>query len=68
MGVKKMASWMKNAVKRPGALRAKAKKASGMSKSGKIKPSFIAKAAHSSNPRTRKQAVLAKTFAKFRKK
>lgn len=59
--------WMKDAVKRPGALTAKAKKAAGISKAGKIKPSFIAKAAHSKNPLTRKQATLAKTFSKFRR-
>lgn len=59
---------MKSAVKRPGALKAKAKKAHGINKEGKIKASFIDKETHSSNARTRKQANLAKTFAKFRKK
>lgn len=63
-----MANWMKDAVKRPGALKAKAKKAGGINKEGKIKASFIDKETHSSNPRTKKQAVLAKTFAKFRGK
>ncbi|HEX4044212.1 MAG TPA: hypothetical protein VHZ76_00920 [Gammaproteobacteria bacterium] len=62
-----MANWMKEAVKRPGALRAKAKKAGGM-KDGKISPAFIQKAVHSKNPTTRKQAVLAKTFKKLRGK
>lgn len=63
-----MADWMKNAVKRPGALTKKAKAAGGINKEGKIKASFIDKEANSSNPLTKKQAVLAKTFAKFRKK
>ena len=63
------ANWIQGAVKRPGALKAKAKKAGGISKStGKIKSSFIDKETHSKNPRTRKQANLAKTFAKMRKK
>jgi hypothetical protein len=62
-----MANWIAGAVKRPGALRAKAKAAGGM-KGGKIKSSFIEKETHSKNPRTRKQANLAKTFAKMRSK
>jgi hypothetical protein len=53
-------NWMAGAVKRPGALRAKAAKA-GMSTS-----EFARK--HASDPgRTGKQARLAKTFAKFRR-
>lgn len=63
-----MANWMGKLKIKKGALKAKAKKAGGMNKEGKIKASFIDKEAHSSNPRTKKQAVLAKTFAKFRKK
>ena len=63
-----VAKWIQKAVKRPGALTTKAKKAGGINKEGKIKSSFIAKETHSANPRTRKQANLAKTFAKFRGK
>jgi hypothetical protein len=61
-------NWMKDAVKRPGALRAKAAKAGGIDKkTGKIKASFLDKAANSKNPLTRKQANLAKTFKKVNK-
>lgn len=61
-----MANWIQGAIKRPGALTAKAKKAGGM-KGGKIKSSFIEKETHSKNPRTRKQANLAKTLKKLHK-
>jgi hypothetical protein len=60
--------WTQKLDIKKGALRAKAKKAGGMNKEGKIKESFIDKEEHSKNPRTKKQAVLAKTFAKMRKK
>lgn len=60
--------WMSHLKIKKGALRSKAKAGGGMNKEGKIKSSFIQKETHSANPRTRKQAVLAKTFAKFRKK
>lgn len=63
-----MANWIQKAVsKNPGALRSKAKKAGGMSKTGKIKESFIDKAANSKNKTTARQANLAKTLAKMRK-
>jgi hypothetical protein len=62
-------NWIQKAVKHPGALRAKAKKAGELDKkTGKIKKSFIDKETHSKNPATRKQANLAKTFSKMRKK
>ncbi len=59
--------WIQAIHMKKGALTAKAKKAGGISKSGKIKPEFIAKAAKSSNPKTRKQANLAKTLKKLHK-
>jgi len=62
-----MANWIADAIKHPGALRAKAKKAGGI-KGGKISGSFLAKASKSSNPTTRKQANLAKTLGKMRHK
>lgn len=55
--------WMQDAVKRPGAFKAKAKKA------GKGVKGFIAQVLSpdsKSNSRTKKQANLAKTFNKFR--
>lgn len=56
--------WMKSAVKRPGAFRAKAK-AAGMSTqayANKVKNDPNA------STRTKRQAALARTFAKYRKK
>ena len=62
-------NWIAGAIKHPGALTAKAKKAGGIDKkTGKIKASFIDKAEHSTNSTTRKQANLAKTLGKMRKK
>ena len=55
--------WIRGAVKRPGALRKKL----GVKKGKKITKAQLNKAAKSKNPRTRKQANLAKTFAKMRK-
>lgn len=60
--------FIQKAIKRPGALRAKAKRAGGLTKSGTIKKSYLSKAAKSTNPQTRKQAQLAKTLSKLRKK
>lgn len=59
---------IKKAIKRPGALTAKAKKADGINKKGNIKKSFIEKATKSKNPLTRKQANFAITLSKLRKK
>jgi len=55
--------WIQDAVERPGALRKKL----GVKKGKKITKAQLNKAAKSKNPRTRKQANLAKTFAKMRK-
>jgi hypothetical protein len=56
--------WMQSAVKRPGAFRAKAKRA-GMSTSAYAKK--VAADPHAST-RTKRQANLARTFAKSRSK
>lgn len=62
-------NWIKGAIKHKGALTEKAKKANGINKkTGKIKTSFIDKETKSKNPTTRKQANLAKTLSKLRKK
>jgi hypothetical protein len=58
-------NWMKNAVKKPGAFSAQAKKA-GMSVSKFANK--VTKAGSKSSGLTKKRATLAKTFAKFRKK
>ena len=57
-------NWIKGAVKRPGAFRAKAK-AAGMSTQAYAKK-VTAKGSKAST-RTKRQANLAKTFAKMRK-
>lgn len=56
--------WMRDAVKRPGAFRAKAKKA------GKTTSAYAAqvlKEGSGASARTKRQANLAQTFAKYRK-
>jgi hypothetical protein len=64
-----MANWIQNAIKNPGALTKKAKKAGGINKkTGNIKTFFIEKAQKSDNPTTKKQAILAKTLKKLNKK
>lgn len=60
----KKKNWIKKAIKRPGAFRAKAKKA-GKSVSAYAQ-SVMAKGSGAS-ARTKKQAVLSKTLAKVRK-
>ena len=59
----KKKNWIKDAVKRPGALRKKL----NVKKGKNITTAQLNKAAKSKNPRTRKQANLAKTFKKMRK-
>lgn len=63
-----MANWIAGAIKRPGALRKKAAAAGKINKAGKIDKGFIAKEAKSKNPTTHKQANLAKTLSKLRRK
>lgn len=57
-------NWMAGAVKKPGALH----RSLGIPQGQKIPPGKIEAASHSSNKLLKKRAVLAKTFAKFRKK
>lgn len=52
---------MQDAVKKPGALR----KSLHVKKGEKIPAKKLAKAAHSSDPKMRKRAALAKTFKKI---
>lgn len=56
--------WMAGAVKRPGAFRKKAK-AAGMSTSAYA--AKVTKKGSKASTRTKRQANLSKTFAKFRK-
>jgi len=68
----KSKDWIKGAIKRPGALKAKAKAAGKLDKDGDIKKSWIDKMAEDKggnvSPRTQKQAQLAKTLGKMRSK
>jgi len=56
--------WIQGAIKRPGALRRKLKVPPGK----KITAAQLNKASKSSNPRTRRQANLAKTLKKMSRK
>ena len=56
--------WIKGAIKRPGALRKKL----GVKPGKKITTAQLNKASRSKNPRTRRQANLAKTLKKMSRK
>lgn len=56
--------WIQKAIKRPGALH----KALGVPEGEKIPTAKIKKAEHSKNPTLRKQATLADTLSKLRRK
>jgi hypothetical protein len=56
--------WIKGAIKRPGALRRKL----GVKPGKKITAAQLNKASRSKNPRTRRQANLAKTLKKMSRK
>lgn len=59
--------WIQRVIKRPGALRAAAKRAGAITKKGTIEKSWIAKQTKKGG-RIGKQAVLAQTLAKLRKR
>lgn len=59
---KKKKKWIQGAIKRPGALTAKAKAA------GKTVSEYIANPPKNASTRTKKQIALAKTLRKMRKK
>lgn len=69
---KKGNNWIKNANIKKGALTEKAKKAGETKKSGGIKEAWVNKVAENKgnkySKKTEKQAQLAKTFKKIRKK
>ena len=60
-------NWIGDAIKRPGALRAKAKKAGAITRSGTIDADWLREQAKG-NSRTAKQARLALTLRKMGKK
>ena len=62
---KKPKKWIKGAIKRPGALKAKAKRAGALDASGKIKMTWLRSKAKG-NSRTAKQARLAITMRGFK--
>lgn len=59
--------WMQDAVKKPGALRATAKRDGLVKGNEKLSKADLDKLGKSKNPTTRKRVALAKTFAKARK-
>lgn len=59
--------WIKGAIKRPGALRAKAKRAGALTANGTIKRSWL-EAKAKGNDQTARQARLALTMRGFKKK
>lgn len=59
--------WIQGAIKRPGALRAKAKKAGAITPEGTIKKSWIKKK-EAGGGRTARQARLAETLSLMRRK
>lgn len=59
-------NWMKGAVKHPGALRATAKKMGLITGGEALGAGDLRTLARSKNPKTRKRAALAKTFAAHR--
>ena len=60
-------NWMQDAVKKPGALRAAAKREGLIRGKEKLSQADLNKLAKSENPTTRKRAALAETFKKARK-
>ena len=65
-------NWMQNAVKKPGALRATAKRLGFIKGDQKLSASVLNKleayARKTNNKKLLKRVILAKTFAKYRKK
>lgn len=57
-------NWIKGAIKNPGALRATAKNAGAITKSGTIEPAWLAKKAKAGGT-TGKRALLAQTLKKM---
>lgn len=62
----KKENWIQGAIKRPGALRAKAKRASAVTSKGTISKSWLREQAKGSG-RTARQARLALTLGKLKK-
>lgn len=64
---RKKKNWIQRAIKRPGALRAKAKRAGALNKDGTISVEWLRKMAKG-NSLTARQARLALTFRKMRRR
>tara|TARA_S200002703_G_C3777360_1_gene239356 strand:- start:745 stop:1248 length:504 start_codon:yes stop_codon:yes gene_type:complete len=61
-------NWIKGAIKKPGALRATAKRAGAMKKDGTIKKSWLQQQAKKGNSKTAQRARLALTLSKMKKR
>ena len=66
-GGAKKKDWIKGAIKKPGALRATAKRAGAMKKDGTIKKSWLQQQAKKGNSKTAQRARLALTLGKMKK-
>jgi hypothetical protein len=60
--------WIKGAIKKPGALRATAKRAGAMKKDGTIKKSWLQQQAKKGNSKTAQRARLALTLGKMKQR
>ena len=60
-------NWIKGAIKKPGALRATAKRAGALKKDGTIKKSWLQQQAKKGNTKTAQRARLALTLSKMKK-
>ncbi len=65
---KKKGKWIQDAIKKPGALRAQAKKEGALNPDGTIKQGWLKKKAGQGSSTTAKRARLAITLKKLRKK
>ena len=61
-------NWIKGAIKKPGALRATAKRAGAMKKDGTIKKSWLQEQAKKGNSKTAQRARLALTLGKMKRR
>ena len=61
-------NWIKDAIKRPGALRAKAKRAGAITKQGTIDPDWLEEQASKGNTTTARQARLAMTLRRMNRR
>lgn len=67
MAKRGLKNWIAGAIKRPGALRKKAKSASALTSKGTIEKSWLAEQASKGSSTTARQARLAQTLGRLRR-